>query len=145
MAETTVEVTEGESSGNVAETTTVEAVAETAKSEGAAEQSAEQASEAATTAEISKDVATDAAQASMTAQAVAQAAASEAQAANEQTRYTLESLGASVAQLTETVAQLVASQTPHDVPPEEPSTIEVDSEPEQTKGHWLTRRIGVRK
>lgn len=139
MADTTVEVTDSGESETVAETTAVQAVAETAKSEGAATAAADEARQASYAVESQAEQAEEAAGASLMAASVAAESANRAEQAANQTEYTLQGLGDQIARLTQVLESSLTPQTP--VEDTTPSVVEV-SETEPSKGHWLTRRVG---
>lgn len=137
MADTTVVTTDGgEGTESSAETTAVQAVAETAKSSGEAQQSAEQAQEAADGTEAN---ATVAAQGAIVASEAAMAASSAAANAQASENATLDAVRA----LAEQVGRLHESLTPATVVDTTPetSTLEVE-ESEPKKVPFLQRKWG---
>lgn len=141
MADATVEITGDEPGEDAAETTAVQAVAETAKSEGAAQESATQAAIAADQVHMDTNQAEQSAQVAAQAMVEAGTAALVAKDSAQQTVASHQALAEQMGQLNQTLSQFLAGQqSTQDVPPAT-STVEV-AEQEPSKGHWLTRRVG---
>jgi hypothetical protein len=138
MADATVEITGDDAGENAAETTQVEAVAQTAKDAGTAQEASTQAQIAAS------DTGMHASQAVNASEQSAQAAL-EAQRAAAVTQMTGAEITGAISSLTERIDSLAAAlqtSTPAPTAPEIGTPVVEVQESSPAKGHWLTRKVG---
>lgn len=138
MADATVEITGDDAGENAAETTQVEAVAQTAKDSGAAQQAAQSVEGSAGEAKYASQDAERSAQVSAQAMVSAQDAAMSAQLTASEVVGAIQSLS----ERFDSFTAALASSTPAPSAEELPTPVVEVQESSPAKGHWLTRKVG---